>query len=79
MAEKPIRVLIVDDHAVVRKGIRALLDTEGDIDVIGEAEDGQKAVQAYFSLKPASHTGPETNLEQSTPGSCYRLLIFPAI
>jgi NarL family two-component system response regulator LiaR len=52
MAEKPIRVLIVDDHAVVRKGINALLATESDIEVIGEAEDGQKAVQAYFSLGP---------------------------
>ena len=52
MSEKFIRILIVDDHAVVRKGIRALLDTEEDIEVIGEAEDGVQAVALYKSLKP---------------------------
>lgn len=37
---EPITVLIVDDHAVVRHGIRALLDAEGDFQVIGEAGSG---------------------------------------
>jgi len=52
MTETKIRILIVDDHAVVRKGIRALLATEHDLEVIGEAEDGQQAVNLYQELKP---------------------------
>jgi NarL family two-component system response regulator LiaR len=49
---KPIRVLIADDHAIVRKGIRALLATEPGIDVVGEAEDGQQAIGAASRLRP---------------------------
>lgn len=41
----PIRVFLVDDHAVVRSGLRLLLEKESDIVVIGEAEDGTHAVQ----------------------------------
>lgn len=52
MTEPTIRLLIVDDHAVVRKGIRALLATEPSLDIIGEAEDGFKATQLYQELKP---------------------------
>jgi NarL family two-component system response regulator LiaR len=52
MIDKPIRILIVDDHAVVRKGIQALLATEADIEVIGEAEDGSRAVKLFEELKP---------------------------
>lgn len=48
----PIRVMIVDDHAIVRKGIRALLSTEHDIQVVGEAGDGAEAVVQAKSLKP---------------------------
>ncbi|MBA7633461.1 Oxygen regulatory protein NreC [subsurface metagenome] len=51
MAEK-IRVLLVDDHTVVRKGIRALLEQEKDIEVVGEAEDGLKGVQACIEYAP---------------------------
>ncbi len=47
-----IRVLIVDDHAIVRKGIRALLSTEADIEVVGEAEDGAWAVDQAKKLQP---------------------------
>lgn len=47
-----IRVLIVDDHAIVRKGIRALLSTEANIEVIGEAEDGSRAVDQAKKLLP---------------------------
>jgi two-component system, NarL family, response regulator NreC len=46
------RILIVDDHAIFRAGITALLDTEQDIEVVGEAEDGLSALQAVNSLKP---------------------------
>ena len=47
-----IRILITDDHVVVRKGIQALLSTEPDIDVIGEAENGQQAVLEAERLRP---------------------------
>ena len=41
---KKIAVLLVDDHAIVRQGLRALLEAEGDIAVVGEAENGREAV-----------------------------------
>lgn len=47
-----IRVLIVDDHMVVRTGIRALLALEPDIEVIGEARDGAEAVVEVGRLQP---------------------------
>jgi len=48
----PIHVLIVDDHEIVRKGIRALLATKRDIQVIGEARDGAEAVTQAQTLHP---------------------------
>ncbi len=51
-ANTPIRVLIVDDHLIVRKGIRALLETEADIVVVGEALDGEQAVAESARLQP---------------------------
>ena len=47
-----IRVLVADDHAIVRKGIRALLATEPDIEVVGEAENGREAVTEAEKLQP---------------------------
>jgi NarL family two-component system response regulator LiaR len=47
-----IRVLVVDDHVVVRRGIRALLATETDIEVVGEAENGREAVAETENLQP---------------------------
>lgn len=55
MSEQParrIRVLLVDDHAVVRKGLRALLDREPGIEVAGEAADGDEAVRVVGRLRP---------------------------
>jgi len=49
---RPIRVLLADDHALFRDGVRALLDHEPDIEVIGEVEDGRAAVQQALSLRP---------------------------
>jgi len=49
---EPIRVLIADDHAIVRKGIRALLDTEPDITVVGEARNGGEAIAQCQELHP---------------------------
>ncbi|HEX6291880.1 MAG TPA: response regulator transcription factor [Herpetosiphonaceae bacterium] len=47
-----IHVLVVDDHVVVRKGIRALLATEPDIKVVGEASDGEEAIAEANRLRP---------------------------
>lgn len=47
-----IRVMLVDDHSIVRKGIRALIETETDIEVIGEAGDGAEAVEKARTLQP---------------------------
>ncbi len=52
MSESPIRILIVDDHAIVRKGTRALFAEVDDIEVVGEAEDGEEAVQKTETLRP---------------------------
>jgi NarL family two-component system response regulator LiaR len=48
----PIRVLIADDHAILRKGIRALLSTEPDIEVVGEAGDGAEALAQAEASQP---------------------------
>ena len=50
--EKPIRILIVDDHVLVRKGLVALLDVKPGVEVIGEASDGDEAVQLARALNP---------------------------
>ena len=53
MIESPqIRVLIVDDHAVVRRGLRGFFDLLDDIEVVGEAENGRRAVEAAARLNP---------------------------
>jgi NarL family two-component system response regulator LiaR len=48
----PIRVLIVDDHGVVREGLRAYLELEADIQVVGEARDGREGVRRAQELRP---------------------------
>jgi DNA-binding NarL/FixJ family response regulator len=50
--KKPIRILIADDHAVVRRGLRSLIQTEKDLLVIGEASNGIEAVESTLRLKP---------------------------
>ncbi len=52
MEQPVIRVLIVDDHAIVRKGIRALMVEIEDIEVVGEAGDGREAIAQADSLDP---------------------------
>ena len=52
MNEGTIRVLIVDDHSVVRRGLSALLATEPGIEVAGEAADGREAVERAVELRP---------------------------
>ena len=48
----PIRVLLVDDHAIVREGLQMLLSEEADIEVVGQAADGNEALTAAASLHP---------------------------
>jgi two-component system response regulator DevR len=48
----PIRVYLLDDHEVVRKGLRALLETGGDIEVVGESGSAEEAAQRIPALKP---------------------------
>jgi len=50
--KRKIKVLIADDHTIVRSGVRLLLDAEPDIDVVGEALDGVEAVELVESLRP---------------------------
>lgn len=52
MNSHPIRVLIVDDHAMVRTGISAWIDTKPDLELVGEASNGQEAVQRTGQMHP---------------------------
>jgi len=52
VSDDAIRVLITDDHTVVRKGLSALISTEPGMDVVGEASDGEEAVFKSRTLKP---------------------------
>jgi DNA-binding NarL/FixJ family response regulator len=47
-----IRILIVDDHPVMRQGLRAMLEQESDMEVIGEADDGARAIAQFQLLQP---------------------------
>jgi DNA-binding NarL/FixJ family response regulator len=49
---EPIRILVVDDHKIVRQGIVALLNTVADLQVVAEAADGQEAIDAHRLHKP---------------------------
>ncbi len=52
MEESPIRVLLVDDHTVVRQGLRMVLSLEPGLEVVGEAADGREAVEQAAALGP---------------------------
>jgi two-component system, NarL family, response regulator DevR len=52
MSISPIRVLIIDDHPMVRRGLRNLLSSQQDIQVVGEAGDGAAALQAAIEFQP---------------------------
>jgi PAS domain S-box-containing protein len=51
--KQPIRILLVDDHAMVRQGLRSLLDSYTDIEVVGEASNGEEALACVATLQPA--------------------------
>jgi DNA-binding NarL/FixJ family response regulator len=80
-----IRVLIADDHAILREGIRALLHLADDIEVVGEAVDGSQAVEMTRSLQPdvvlmdiamPGLGGLEATLEMKKEGLRARVLIL---
>ena len=50
--EDKIRLMVVDDHRVVRSGVKALIETEEDLEVIGEATDGREAVTKAKAMAP---------------------------
>jgi NarL family two-component system response regulator LiaR len=52
VSSAPIRVLIVDDHAVVREGLRTFLELQDGIEVVGEAADGEQALDAVAQQRP---------------------------
>ncbi len=74
----PIRIVIADDHPIFRDGLRRLLESEGDMKVIGEACDGHEAVKMATSLKPdillldlamPHHTGLDAIRDMSQGGA----------
>ncbi len=52
MVERPIRVVLVDDHPLLRHGLRALLEEVGGAEVVGEADDGESAVEVVLATAP---------------------------
>jgi YesN/AraC family two-component response regulator len=53
MSEKDkIRVIIVDDHSIVRRGLGAILSTRGQLELVSEAEDGQEAIELCELAQP---------------------------
>ena len=49
---RPVKLVIVDDHAMVREGLRQMLNMEDDFTIIGEAEHGDEVVEKVQALKP---------------------------
>ena len=49
---KPVRILVVDDHTIVRQGLRSILDLEPDFTVVGEAADAPQAIEQTARLRP---------------------------
>lgn len=49
---RPIRVLCVDDHPLIRNGIASILANESDMELVGEAADGREAIEAFRAVRP---------------------------
>ncbi|MDQ0711482.1 DNA-binding NarL/FixJ family response regulator [Streptomyces luteogriseus] len=52
MTDSPTRILLADDHALVRRGVRLILDAEPDLTVVAEADDGAEAVARAREHRP---------------------------
>ena len=68
MHQRPIRVVVVDDHAVVRRGLRAYLEMVDDMEVVGEAADGQQALDEIAALVAAGHPPDVVLMDLLMPG-----------
>ena len=84
-ASAKVKVLIVDDHAILREGVRALLTLHDDLEVVGEAADGRQALEQEARLAPdvilmdismPGLGGIEATLELKKRGSRARILIL---
>ena len=64
----PLRVFLVDDHAIVRSGVRGYLELVGDITVAGEARGGQQAIDAIAVLEPAGSLPDVVLMDLVMPG-----------
>jgi two-component system, NarL family, response regulator NreC len=80
-----IRILVVDDHAILREGVRALLQLHADFEVVGEASNGMEAIEAVARLDPdvvlmdiamPGLGGIEAALEMKKQGRRARILIL---
>ena len=67
-AQRPIRVFVVDDHAVVRRGLRGYLETVDGMEVIGEAAEGQEALDGIAPLVAAGRPPDVVLMDQLMPG-----------
>ena len=68
MHQWPIRVFVVDDHAVVRRGLRAYLEMVDDMEVVGEAADGQEALDEIAALVAAGRPPDVALMDLLMPG-----------
>jgi DNA-binding NarL/FixJ family response regulator len=64
----PVRVFVVDDHTVVRRGLRAYLETVDDMEVVGEAADGQEALEQIAALVAAGRPPDVVLMDLLMPG-----------
>jgi len=77
MQSRKIRVLLADDHTILRKGVRMLIDSQSDMEVVGEASTGREAIEETRKLKPdvvvMDVSMPELNGIESTRQICDEL------
>ena len=69
MRQPPIRVFVVDDHTVVRRGLRAYLDVVDDMEVVGEAADGQEALEQIAALVAVGRPPDVVLMDLLMPGT----------
>jgi DNA-binding NarL/FixJ family response regulator len=68
MQQRPVRVFVVDDHAVVRRGLRGYLEVVDDMEVVGEAADGQEALEDIAALVAAGRPPDVALMDLLMPG-----------
>jgi DNA-binding NarL/FixJ family response regulator len=68
MEQPPVRVFVVDDHAVVRRGLRAYLESVDGMEVVGEAADGQQALEGIAALVGAGGPPDVVLMDLLMPG-----------